>query len=139
MVVPPDTNVIRGGVLIRFATNLGRGLGEVSIGRNLSRSSGLPIATIGVIRTLQMVFTNPIMTTHVNKIANRPPMNSIVVGGYKNTYVENPRGGYREPYIVTAKIPTHRNGHCFRSNKVALKYPNKKMIIQMFMSKCSIL
>jgi hypothetical protein len=70
MVVPPDTNVVRSGVLIGFATNLRPGLGGVSIGNNLSRSLGLLIATIGVIRTHQMVFTNLIMTMHVNNIAD---------------------------------------------------------------------
>jgi hypothetical protein len=34
--------------------------------RNLSRSSALPTTTIGVIGSSQMVFTNPIMTIHVN-------------------------------------------------------------------------
>jgi hypothetical protein len=41
-----------------------------------------------------MVFTNSIMTTHVNKIANQPLMNSRTTGSYKNTNVRNPRGGY---------------------------------------------
>jgi hypothetical protein len=35
-----------------------------------------------------MVFTNlGIMTTHVNKIANQPPMYSIVIGRYISTNV----------------------------------------------------
>jgi len=29
-------------------------------------------------------------------------MNSIIVGGYKSTNVKNPRGGYQEPFVVTA-------------------------------------
>jgi hypothetical protein len=44
MIVAPNTNVVRSGVLIRFATNLGRGLGGVSIGKNLNWNSGLPIS-----------------------------------------------------------------------------------------------
>jgi len=100
--------------------------GGVSVGRNLSRSLGLPIATIGVIRTHQMVFTDPIMATHVKRIANRTPMNSMVVGWYINIDAENPKGGYQEPSVIIAKIPNNRNDHFFRPNKVALKYPNLK-------------
>ncbi len=39
MVVAPNVNVVRSGVLIQFATNLGHGLGGISVGRILSRSS----------------------------------------------------------------------------------------------------
>jgi hypothetical protein len=39
-----------------------------------------------------MVFTNLIMTIHVNKTANRPLMNLIIVGGYKSTNVGNQGG-----------------------------------------------
>jgi hypothetical protein len=69
-VVAPNTNVVRGGVLIGFATNLGCGLSRVLAGRNLSRSLGLSIATTRVVGTPYMVFTNPIMTTHENKIVD---------------------------------------------------------------------
>ncbi len=48
-----------------------------------------------VVGTLQKVFTNPIRTIHV-----RPPMSSIVVGGYKSIYVENSKGGHREPFVI---------------------------------------
>jgi hypothetical protein len=54
-IVAPNTNFVRGGVLIGFTANLGCGLGGVSMGRNLNRSSGIPIATTGVVGTLQMV------------------------------------------------------------------------------------
>jgi len=54
----------------------------------------LPIATTRVVKALQMVFTNPIMITHVNRTTNGPPMNSMVVGGYKNVDAVNPIGGY---------------------------------------------
>jgi hypothetical protein len=39
MVVAPNTIVVRGGILIGFATNLGHGSGGISVGRNLSRSA----------------------------------------------------------------------------------------------------
>jgi hypothetical protein len=38
-----------------------------------------------------MVFTNPIMTTHVNMTVNWPPMNSMVVGMYISINVKNPK------------------------------------------------
>jgi hypothetical protein len=38
MVVAPNMNVVRGRVLTKSTTNLGRGLGRVFTGRNLSRS-----------------------------------------------------------------------------------------------------
>ncbi len=48
-----------------------------------------------------MVITNPILTIHVNRTTDQPPINSIVVGRYKSTYVENPKGGCREPFVIT--------------------------------------
>ncbi len=51
------------------------------------------------------MFTNSIMTTCVNRFVHQPLMNSIDVGGYKNTDAENPRGGYQKPYVIIAKIP----------------------------------
>jgi hypothetical protein len=48
-VVAPSMNVVRGGVLTGFATNLGHGSGRVSVGRNLSRSLGLLTITIVVV------------------------------------------------------------------------------------------
>jgi hypothetical protein len=59
--------------------------------RNLSRSSRILKANIRIIRTPHMVFTNPIMTIHVNKTIEQPPMNSIVARGYKSIDVENPK------------------------------------------------
>jgi hypothetical protein len=67
MVVAPNMNVVRRGVVIKPTTNLGHGSGRFSMGRNLNGSSGLPIVIIGIVGTPQMVFTNPIMTIHVNK------------------------------------------------------------------------
>ncbi len=57
MVVAPNTNVVKSGVLIGFATNLGRGSSKVFTGKKLIRSLGIPTATIGVVGTPQMVFT----------------------------------------------------------------------------------
>jgi hypothetical protein len=37
------------------------------------------------------MFTNLIMTTHVNRLANQPSMNLMVVGGCKSVAI-NPRG-----------------------------------------------
>ncbi len=68
IVVAPTTNFVKNGILIGSITNLGCGPGGVLTGRNLSKSSGILISIIGVIRTPHMVFTNPITTIHVNKI-----------------------------------------------------------------------
>ncbi len=69
-----------------------------------------------------MVFTNMIMTTHVNKTANQPPMNSMATKGYKSTYATNLIRGYQKPSIITTKILDHKNSHFVRPNKVVLKY-----------------
>jgi hypothetical protein len=66
-IIAPNMDVVRKGVIIESATNLGRGLGGLFTRKKLTRSSGLPIANTGVVGTPQKVFTNPIMTTHVNK------------------------------------------------------------------------
>jgi hypothetical protein len=94
MVVAPNINVVRRGVQIGFATKLGNRLSGVSEVRNLSRSLALPVVTTGVASIPQMVFTNPITTTHVNMITDRPLMNSMHARGYKSTYAMHPRGGY---------------------------------------------
>ncbi len=93
-VVAPNTNVIRGGVLIGFVINLGSRLVRVSIGRNPNWSLTILIATTGVVGTPQMVLTNLIMIIHVNMTTNQPPMNSMDVGRYKNVDATNRRGGY---------------------------------------------
>jgi hypothetical protein len=97
MVVAPNMNVVKGGVLIRSVTNLGNASGGVSTRKNLSWSLVLPITTIGIVGTHQMVFTNPIMSTYMNRIVDRPPMNSMATGGYKSIDATNPRGGYQGP------------------------------------------
>ncbi len=66
IVVAPTTNFAKSGVLIGYVANLGHGLRRVLMRKNLSRSLGIRITTIGVVGTPHMVFTNPIMTTHVN-------------------------------------------------------------------------
>jgi len=60
----------------------------------LSGSTTLPITTIGVVGTLQMVFTNPIMIIHVNRTTYQPSMNSMVAKGYKSANAMNSKGGY---------------------------------------------
>jgi len=95
IIVAPNTNFVKCGILIGSTTNLGCGSNGVLEGRNLNRSSRLPRAIIKVVGTPQMVFINSIMITHVNTITNQPPMSSIIVGRYRSTNVKNPRGGYR--------------------------------------------
>ncbi len=46
--------------------------------------------------------------------------------GYKTIDAKNPRGGYRKPSIITAKILDHINGHFVKPNKLALEYPDFK-------------
>jgi hypothetical protein len=102
MVLAPNTNVVRDGKLIRFTTNLGNGSNGVPARRNLNQSLILLIATIGVIVTPQMVFTNMITITHDY---NRPLMNSMATRRYKNANATNKKGGYQEPSIVITQIP----------------------------------
>ncbi len=93
-VVMPTMDVVKRGVLIGSTTKLGSGLSGVLVGRKLSGSMTLPTTTIKVVGTPLMVFTNSIMTTHVNRIINQPLMSSMVVGNYKNVDVTNLKGGY---------------------------------------------
>jgi hypothetical protein len=99
---------------------------QVLVGRNLSQSLALPTTIIGAISILQMVFPNPIITTHGNRTIDRPLMNSMATGGCKNVDAMHSRGGYQEPIIVIVPILDHKDGHYFRPNKVALKYPDFK-------------
>jgi hypothetical protein len=71
-----------------------------------------------------MVFTNLMMTIHVNKTIDRLLMNSIATRGYRSADAKNPRGGYQKPSIKTQGIFYHKNGHSIRPNKVVLKYLN---------------
>jgi hypothetical protein len=83
-------DVVKNGTLIGSETNLGSGLGGISARKSLA----LPPATIRVVGTPQMVFTNLIMTTHVNKIADQTSMSSMAIKGYRSVDVTNPRKGY---------------------------------------------
>jgi hypothetical protein len=62
-------NVIKKGIVIKFAANLGRESNEFLTGKNLNRNSRPLVGNTKVVGTPQMVFTNPIMTktlkTHV--------------------------------------------------------------------------
>jgi hypothetical protein len=69
MVIVPNINVVRRGILIGSIAKFRSGSSGVSKRRNLSRSSALPIATTGVVGIPQMVFTNLITATHGNKTA----------------------------------------------------------------------
>jgi hypothetical protein len=70
--------------------------------------------------------TNPIMTTPVNKTADRPPMSSMAVGGYRSANVTNPQGGYQKPFAITILILDHKYGHYVKPKRVTFKYPNFK-------------
>ncbi len=122
IVVAPSTNLIKCGILIGSTIILDSGSSGVSTRRNMSRSFALSITTIRVVGTPQIVFTNLIITTHVNKTTNRPLMNSMATRRYKNADATNPRKGYQEPSVITTQILDHRDGHSVRPNRVALKY-----------------
>ncbi len=90
----PNINVIKREVLIGSIAKLGSGSSGVLVVRNLSQSSTLLAATTRVVGILQMVFINPITTIHVNKIADRPLMNSMAIGGCRSVDVVHLRRGY---------------------------------------------
>ncbi len=69
-----------------------------------------------------MVFTNPIMTIHVNRTVDQPPMNSMAAGGYRTTNAVSSKQGYRKSFVVIAPIFDRRDGHYVGLNKVAFKY-----------------
>jgi hypothetical protein len=114
------------GVLIGFATKLGSELSGVSTRRNLSWSLILPTITTRVVGIPQMVFTNPITTTHVHRTTNQPLMSLVVARGYRSANIVYPRGWHQEPFTVITPILDHRDGHYVRPNIVAFKYPNFK-------------
>ncbi len=82
-------DVVKRGILIGSTTNMGSGLDGVLVGRKLNESTTLPPTIIGVVGTPQMVFTNSIMITHVNRTTNEPSMNSMAAKGYKIANVMN--------------------------------------------------
>jgi hypothetical protein len=118
----PNIHVVKRGILIRSTTKLGIKSTGVSIVRNLSQSLALPTVITGVFGILQMVFTNLIMNTHVNRTINRSLMSLVAVGQHKNVNVVHPKGGYQKPIFVTAPFFYHRDGHYVTPNKVAFKY-----------------
>ncbi len=122
MFVAPTMDVFWRGVLIGSAIKLSSGFNGILVRRKKNGSMTLLTSITGVVGTPQMVFTNPIMTTHVNRIKNRPPMNSMATGRYRNVNVVNPKGGYQKPFIVIIPNFYHRIGHYVGPNKVALKY-----------------
>jgi len=67
------------------------------------------------------VFTNAITTIYVNRTTNQPPMNSMVVGGYKNVDAVNPRGRYQKPSIINVQHFYYKASHYVKPNKVVLK------------------
>jgi hypothetical protein len=120
MIIALSLDVER-GVVIGFATNLGRGSNGFLAGKNLSRNLGLPMANTIVVGTPHMVLTNPIIITHA-----KPLMSSIVIKGYKSTNAQNSEERNHEPLVITHGILDHINGHFVKTNKVALKYPDFK-------------
>jgi hypothetical protein len=53
-------------------------------------------------------------------------MSSMAIGRYKSADVANQRGGYWEPYVITAPILHHKDGHYVKPNKATFKYPDFK-------------
>jgi len=92
-IVAPNIDVVRRGILFGFVAKLGNGSNGILVVRNLNQSSTLLTAIIRVVGIPQMVFINLILTTHVNRIANRPLMNSMVAGGYRSENVRHLKGG----------------------------------------------
>ncbi len=64
MVVAPNIDVIKRGILIGFIAKLGNGSSGVLAIRNLNRSSTLPIVTTRVVGKPQIMFTNSITIIH---------------------------------------------------------------------------
>ncbi len=121
-VATPNIDVVGRGLWIGSATKLGsRSCGVLAV-RNLSWSLTLLATITGVVDIPQMVFFNPITTTHMNRTTDRPLMNSMPAGGYKSVDVMHPRKGYWKPFTVTSPILDHRYGHYVRPNRVAFKY-----------------
>ncbi len=77
----------------------------------------LPTTIIGDVGTPQMVFTNPIMTTHVNRTIDQPPLSSMVVGRYISADVTNPKRGYWEPYVIIVPIIDHIDCHYIKPKR----------------------
>jgi len=87
-------DVVTRGTLIGSTTKMGNGSGGILARRKLSGNTTLPTSTIGVVGTPQMVFTNPILITHVNMTTYQPSMSSMAVKGYRSVDAMNSKGGY---------------------------------------------
>ncbi len=120
IVVVPNIDVVKRGVLIGSAVKLGSESSGVSAWRNLSQSLVLLAAITRVVGIPQMVFTNLIMATHGNRITAWPLMSSMVARGCKSAM--HSRGGYWKLIVVIVPIFDHRDGHYVRPNRVAFKY-----------------
>jgi hypothetical protein len=70
MVIAPNIDVVKRGILIGSIAKLGSALGGVLVGRNLSQSLVLLVVITRVVGIPQMVFTNPIIATHGNRTTN---------------------------------------------------------------------
>ncbi len=75
---------------------------------------------------LKMVFTNSIMTIHMNKIINQPSMSLMVASRYKSVNVMNLKGRYQKPFVVPTQTPDKKDGHYVKPNIIALKYLDLK-------------
>jgi len=122
MVVVVGIDVVRREILIGFVTKLGSRSNGILARRNLSQSSMLLTTTTRVVGIPQMVFINPITTSHGNMTVDQPLMSSMIVGGRRSANVMHSRGRYRELIILTTPILDHRNGHYVKPNRVVLKY-----------------
>jgi hypothetical protein len=50
-------------------------------------------------------------------------MNSIAIGEYKSINIENPRGGYREPFVITIKIHDKKKWPFYKAKHCSFKIP----------------
>jgi hypothetical protein len=66
-IVTPTMDIVKKGILIGFVEKLGSGLGGVLTRRKQNGSTTLLTTITKVFGTFQIVFTNLIMTTHVNR------------------------------------------------------------------------
>jgi hypothetical protein len=90
--------------------------------RGIIIGSALPIATTGVVDIPQIVFTNPITNTHVNRTIDRSLMSSMVIGRYRSANVVHPKKVSDNQIIITTPIIDHIDGHYVKPNMVAFKY-----------------
>ncbi len=63
----PNINVVKRRLRVESTSKLGNKSNGILVVKNLNRSLTLQTITIGVVSIPQMVFTNLIMITHVNR------------------------------------------------------------------------